>query len=255
MEQSSQYEIVKKAILKAYKLVPEAYRQNFRNYQKQDKQTYTEFARKKEVLFDRWCSSKEVAQDFTKLRQLILIEEFKGCLPTGVKTYIEEQKAESIQQAARLTDDYSLTHRGSFESFTANSSSASGERYIQSRNTAPVNTVKASSRNYRCAVAPSPVCNYCKRRGHVLSECWAHEKKKVNNPVMTVIKQPLPHAKHQSQPEDQVMPGMSLEEEHPFVSEGFVSLTEEDEQISIKILRDTEASQSLMIQSVLPLSD
>ena len=34
VEQSSQYEIVKKAILKAYELVPEAYRQNFRNYQK-----------------------------------------------------------------------------------------------------------------------------------------------------------------------------------------------------------------------------
>ena len=51
------------------------------------------------MLFDRWYSSKEVAQDFTKLRQLILIEEFKGC-------YIEEQKAESIQQAARLADDY-----------------------------------------------------------------------------------------------------------------------------------------------------
>ena len=195
-------------------------------------------------MFDRWCSSKEVAQDFLKLRQLILIEEFKGCLPTGVKTYIEEQKAESIQQAARLADDYSLTHRGSFDSFTVNSSSASGERYTPSRNTAPVNIVKASSRNQRHAVAPSPVCNYCKRRGHILSECWALEKKKVHNPVMTVIreKQPLPHAKHQSQPEDQVMPGMSLEEEHPFISEGFVSLTEKDEQIPIKILRDTGAS-------------
>ena len=48
---------------------------------------------------------------------------------------------------------------------------------------------------------------------------------------------------------------MSLEEEHPFVSEGFVSLTEEDEKIPIRILRDTGASQSLMIQSMLPLSD
>ena len=105
IEQSSQYEAVKKAILKAYELVPEACRQNFRSYRKQEKQTYTEFAREKEVFFDRWCSSKEIAQDFSKLRQLVLIEEFKGCLPTSIKTYIEEQKAESIQQAARLADD------------------------------------------------------------------------------------------------------------------------------------------------------
>ena len=39
VEQSSNYEHVKEAILKAYKLVPEAYRQKFRNYLKYDKNT------------------------------------------------------------------------------------------------------------------------------------------------------------------------------------------------------------------------
>ena len=88
LEHSSQYDLVKKAVLKAYELVPEAYRQNFRNYKKVDKQTYAEFAREKEALLDRWCASKEVAKDFEKLRQLILIEEFKACVPTNIKTYV-----------------------------------------------------------------------------------------------------------------------------------------------------------------------
>ena len=66
----------------------QAYKQNFQSYRKQEKQTYTELAREKEVLFDRWCASKEVAQDFVKLLQMILIEEFKGCLPTSIKTYV-----------------------------------------------------------------------------------------------------------------------------------------------------------------------
>ena len=39
IEQGSQYNHVKTAILKAYKLVPEAYRQNYRNYKKGEKQT------------------------------------------------------------------------------------------------------------------------------------------------------------------------------------------------------------------------
>ena len=39
VEQSSNYEHVKKAILKAYELVPEAYRQKFRNYLKYDSKT------------------------------------------------------------------------------------------------------------------------------------------------------------------------------------------------------------------------
>ena len=50
VEQSSNYELVKEAILKAYELVPEAYRQKFRNYLKYDSKTHVEFAREKENL-------------------------------------------------------------------------------------------------------------------------------------------------------------------------------------------------------------
>ena len=63
VEQSSNYEHVKEAILKAYELVPEAYRQKFRNYLKYDSKTHVEFAREKENLFNRWCHSKEIGQD------------------------------------------------------------------------------------------------------------------------------------------------------------------------------------------------
>ena len=45
VEQSSDYEHVKEAILKAYELVPEAYRQKLRNYLKYDGKTHVEFAR------------------------------------------------------------------------------------------------------------------------------------------------------------------------------------------------------------------
>ena len=51
-----------KAILKAYKLVPEAYKQKFRNYLKYDSKAHVEFAREKENLFNRWYHSKEVGQ-------------------------------------------------------------------------------------------------------------------------------------------------------------------------------------------------
>ena len=47
VEESSQYDIVKLSILKAYELVPEAYRQRFRNTKKTEKQTYVEFGREK----------------------------------------------------------------------------------------------------------------------------------------------------------------------------------------------------------------
>ena len=70
-EQSSKYQVVKEAVLKAYELVPEAYRQNFRTSVKEEKQTYVEFARIKERLFDRWCASQNVNGDFVKLREML----------------------------------------------------------------------------------------------------------------------------------------------------------------------------------------
>jgi len=53
VEQSSMYDTVKSTIMKAYELVPEAYRQQFCSSQRQNSQTFTEFAREKEAQFDR----------------------------------------------------------------------------------------------------------------------------------------------------------------------------------------------------------
>ena len=107
VEKSTQYEEMRRAILK---LVPEAYCQKFRNCKKQESQTYVEFAREKEALFDCWCTAKQVDNDYNKLRQLILVEEFKKCLQSDVKMYLDEQKVDGLHQAAVLADDYSLTH-------------------------------------------------------------------------------------------------------------------------------------------------
>ena len=45
-----------------------------------------EFARHKENLFDRWCMSNTIENNFEKFRQLILVEEFKNCVPSEVRT-------------------------------------------------------------------------------------------------------------------------------------------------------------------------
>ena len=114
VEQAVNYDFVKDIILKGYELVPEAYRQRFRNWGKSRDQTDVEFARVKEQLFDRWCSSHKVDKDHKKLRQLVLIEEFKRCIHSDVRTFIYEQKANTLDTAARLADDYSLTHKVSY---------------------------------------------------------------------------------------------------------------------------------------------
>ncbi|XP_071948672.1 uncharacterized protein [Antedon mediterranea] len=110
-DQCESYDAVKKAVLSAYELVPEAYRQKFRNLCKPYDQTFTEFARKKQILSDRWCNSEGVNGEFGKLRELMLVEEFKSCSPTEVRTYLEEQKVDNLMKAASAADNYVLTHK------------------------------------------------------------------------------------------------------------------------------------------------
>lgn len=60
-----------------------------------------EIAREKGTLFDKWCS----------LRETILLEEFKRCLPDRVVVYLNEQKVFTLSCAAALANEYVLTHR------------------------------------------------------------------------------------------------------------------------------------------------
>ena len=46
-----------------------------------------------------------------KLKQVILIEEFKRCVRDEIKTYLDEQKVENLAKATAYADEYVLTHK------------------------------------------------------------------------------------------------------------------------------------------------
>ena len=260
------YNSVKNAILKAYELVPEAYRQKFRNYRKQESQTHVEFAHEKEVYFDRWCNSREVGTDSEKLRQVILIEEFKRCVRDDIKTYLDEQKVENLAKAAAYADDYALTHKSTFNKNKSFGPAKKSYPEIgkKSENVAPEKSSdKGQTSNQtmskdRKPRSFAPVCHYCKKPGHVMSDCWLLKKRRE--------KEATPNAFVSSKSNWRSNPNRAessigldkseiiREEFKPFVSEGFVSLESSSSQVPIKILRDTGATQSLLLEGVLPLS-
>lgn len=44
----------------------------------------------------------------------MLLEEFKNCLPERIVIYLNEQKLVTLQQAAQLADEFTLTHKTVF---------------------------------------------------------------------------------------------------------------------------------------------
>ena len=53
---------------------------------------------------------KKLGSDLAKLRQLMLVEEFKWCINSDVRVFLNDKEVENWDVAARLADDYSLTH-------------------------------------------------------------------------------------------------------------------------------------------------
>ena len=74
-ENKFDYDEVKSVILKAFESRPEAYRQKFRNYRKNEKQTFVEFVDKQTILFDKWVRSENVDSGCDNLRELVLKEQ------------------------------------------------------------------------------------------------------------------------------------------------------------------------------------
>ena len=293
LEQSSDYDKVKELILKAYELVPEAYRQKFRDCRKEPNQTHVEFARTKEQLFDRWCSSKKLGSDHEKLRQLMLIEEFKWCINSDVRAFLNEKEVENLDVAARLADDYSLTHKASFVNkpfprkpfnpqlkFTPQSRPFSPQSKPYSPQSAPKSNPSNPSDNSSQSFTPKPrfsgenkgqsplsqpICNYCKQSGHIISECIAlkrkREKERQESPKPTGLTSLRLKPQSSIQDENPILANTSetdtvMEIYEPFLSDGSVSLNSDFAQSTpIKILRDTGASQSLILADTLPFSE
>ena len=324
VEQSSNYEHVKEAILKAYELVPEAYRQKFRNYLKYDSKTHVEFAREKENLFNRWCHSKEIGQDFKKFKQMVLLEEFKDKVRPDIRSHLDEQKVEELEKAAIMADDYALTHKMSSKSGNPQQKRyhGSGNRENISRNADDRKRQGKSTENVGLVSKVEPLkpisCGHCGKPGHIITNCWKlggktpcehcgrfnHKsedcriaknklQKEVKPTGLTSLKglkvspfnesenskgvkvKPLidrnsfveknkgikvnPLHNDKSCIEDEISPNTEsdyMENYKPFISEGVVSLVgDENSSQKVKILRDTGATQSLMLGSVLHLTE
>ena len=83
---------------------------------KYDSKTHVEFAGEKENLFNRWCHSKKVGQEVEKLKQIIILEEFKDKVWPDIRSHLDEQKVEELEKAAVMADDCALAHKMSSKS-------------------------------------------------------------------------------------------------------------------------------------------
>ena len=279
VEQSTDYDVVKNTIMQAYELVPEAYRQKFRSRQKGIGETYVEFAREKETLFDiGGAVQRKWVRIITNWREVMLLEEFKNSVRREVKTHLEEQKVDTLRKAAKMADEYELTHKEEFVKKRENPYSREAQRSVgynprmESKyysNRAKVETgetkmksksegkVEHNERKEQKAFQ-GPTCYHCKKKGHVMSDCWFLKKADSKRATVNLVgRKASVEVKGLQESSGQKETGRGNTRcFESFMSRGIIKNKKKDGgEKSVVILRDTGASQTLMSSSVLQVRE
>ena len=117
----------------------------------------------------------------------MLVEEFKRCINSDIKFFLDEKQVETLEAAARLADDYALTRKVSFinksdpsrrpfflQSGSKHSPSNPSGNHSQTSTPKP----KSSGENKDHNPLSQPFCSYCKKTGHIISECLHLKRQK-----------------------------------------------------------------------------
>ena len=106
-------------------------------------------------------------------------------------------------------------------------------------------------------IPPGPECHYCKKRGHVMAECWhlknnSQGQQQAFKSDTLVTQTQLPSASSLSVVQGQSTSYSRNAEYTPSISRGYKSIPSSTSQIPITVLRDTGTNQSLLIETKLP---
>ncbi|XP_072180990.1 uncharacterized protein [Diadema setosum] len=255
-EHAFDYEKMKDAILQSYEQVPEAYRQQFRNMRRFEGETHVELARRKEVAFDRWIRSLKVDLTYEALREIMLLEECKRGMAVDVRTHVNDSKESTVKSAAMVADSYELTHKVK-RSPPVRRKFSQGEKFGEAHSASGSAQQSSGVRNER-----KLICYYCKSEGHVKTQCPKLKlknagKQEKSEPNGFVCVSSGVHGMSQSvATQTQCMKDDDEIDERykDFVSCGVVRFSRGDE-IPVTILRDTGATQTLLVADQSSLDD
>lgn len=190
-------------------------------------------------MFDQWCTFQK-AESKEQVRQLLLLEEFKNCLLAVLSLTLTNRKVNTLNKAATLADDFVLTHKITFKE-------KSREKDFGEQLVSPP---RKSFRIKSTVSTPKRVCFYCKTPGHLLANCPVLRKKVKAKPVELISVDSSSNFNCTSESDFNPTKDKRLSctmELCPFP----VGV----KPVPVRILRDTGASLSIILEGVLPLSE
>ncbi|XP_077519779.1 uncharacterized protein LOC144129485 [Amblyomma americanum] len=189
-EDSDNYDKVKSSLLKKYRMSAEAFRQKFRNAEKQRDESYPDFAYKLMANLGEWLKEAKAYDGSEKMMQCFGLEQFYRRLPEDIRHWVQDrQDVTTVSKAADLAEEFvsrrALDRKESPKKEYQNRK-ASGERGQLFKVKEQARSVESSERGAGIKEkAPeaeerqkkafekrrAPVCYNCQKPGHIAAVC------------------------------------------------------------------------------------
>lgn len=127
-------------------------------------------------MFDQWFRSKKFDKTFSNLRQVILLKKFKDSVSQDLKTHLEDNNVNTLEEAAVISDTFTLSHKNNFFTRSQNNkhskSSDSYNKSVLESQSSPQGGSRSGPRRFEgsSGIESLLTCSYCKRKGHLISE-------------------------------------------------------------------------------------
>ncbi len=108
----SNYDTLKDALLKRFHLTEHGFRVNFRTVKPERGETAPQFSVRLDNLLTRWVDMARAKKSYDGLKDLFLREQFLNSCNDDLATFLKERKPPTVQEMARYAEQYSEAHGG-----------------------------------------------------------------------------------------------------------------------------------------------
>lgn len=183
VEDSLNFDELKKALLKRFEKTEEGFRKSFRSERLESGETFGQFAIRLDSYLEKWVEMTDTDKSYAKLKDLMVRDQFLHCCGRELALFLKERVPSSVREMAKLADQFAEA-RGS----KTNLMIARPSRTNDSQQSTSSTVSKPGDKQVKQfdTTANDKRCYACHKIGHRSFECTT--KKNSSNRVAGMTK-------------------------------------------------------------------